>query len=77
MVKFLLELGIDPSKMNALEVEDKLQEVKRIQKKIDELEEKLEPVKDLIRDLEYKQRVLRISEIIILGEVFMSMMKTR
>ena len=29
MVKFLLELGIDPSKMNALEVEDKLQEVKQ------------------------------------------------
>jgi len=29
MVKFLLELGIDPSKMNALEVEDRLQEVKQ------------------------------------------------
>ena len=29
MVKFLLELGIDPSKMNALVVEDKLQEVKQ------------------------------------------------
>ena len=29
MVKFLLELGIDPSKMNALEVEDKLLEVKQ------------------------------------------------
>ena len=103
MVKFLLELGIDPSKMNALEVEDKLQEVKQklregfeaaqketadkereiakeqydaidsldkliasqreikngIQKKIDELEERLELAKDLIRDLEYKQRDLR------------------
>jgi chromosome segregation ATPase len=29
MVKFLLELGIDPSKMSALEVEDKLQEVRQ------------------------------------------------
>ena len=103
MVKFLLELGIDPSKMNALEVEDKLQEVKQklregfeaaqkemetkereiakkqyesidsldkliarqreikngIQKEIDELEEKLELVKDLIRDLESKEWDLR------------------
>ena len=103
MVKFLLELGIDPSKMNALEVEDKLQEVKQklregfeaaqkemetkereiakkqydaieslgkliapqveirddINKRIDELTKKLKPVKDLIWDLEYKQRDLR------------------
>ena len=103
MVKFLLELGIDPSKMNALEVEDKLQEVKQklregfeaaqketadkereiakkqyesidsldkliarqreikngIQKKIDELEERLELVKDLIRNLESKEWDLR------------------
>ena len=29
MVKFLLELGIDPDKMGALEVEDKLQDIKR------------------------------------------------
>ena len=29
MVKFLLELGIDPDKMGALEVEDKLQDIKQ------------------------------------------------
>ena len=104
MVKFLLELGIDPSKMNALEVEDKLQEVKQnlregfeaaqkemetkeheiakrqydaigdldkliasqeevrdeIKNKIDELNKKLEPVIDGIKDMENRRWDLRV-----------------